>query len=161
MVNYQNGKIYKIVSDQTDKIYIGSTTDKYLSHRLNNHRYEYKSKRSNVSSKKILKYDDVKIILIETYPCKNKDELFAREQYHVDKNKDICVNKLKAIHPNKKIREQNKSSSKKYRSNHSEDKLCIYCDEEVKEYKFKQHECSKQHQDNFKFFESILNSETK
>ena len=28
MVNYSNGKIYKIVSNNTDKIYIGSTTVK-------------------------------------------------------------------------------------------------------------------------------------
>ena len=37
MVNYQNGKIYKIISSCTDKINIGSTTVK-LSVRLARHR---------------------------------------------------------------------------------------------------------------------------
>ena len=35
---YSRGKIYKIVSDCTDKIYIGSTCEKYLSNRLAGHR---------------------------------------------------------------------------------------------------------------------------
>lgn len=38
MVNYKDGKIYKIVSSQTAKIYIGSTTKKYLSQRMDDHR---------------------------------------------------------------------------------------------------------------------------
>lgn len=31
VVNYKFGKIYKLCSDETDKIYIGSTAQKYLS----------------------------------------------------------------------------------------------------------------------------------
>ncbi len=40
MVNYQNGKIYKIVAlDGTeDEIYIGATAKKYLSQRMQTHR---------------------------------------------------------------------------------------------------------------------------
>ena len=30
MVNYENGKIYKIVCNETGSIYIGSTAQKYL-----------------------------------------------------------------------------------------------------------------------------------
>ena len=41
MVNYQNGKIYKIESHQGDKIYIGSTTKQYSSQRLVAHRDDY------------------------------------------------------------------------------------------------------------------------
>ena len=36
------GKIYKIVSNQTDDIYIGSTCQKLLSTRLGKHRDDYK-----------------------------------------------------------------------------------------------------------------------
>ena len=50
------GLIYKIVSKQTDKIYIGSTT-KSLAVRLY---YHYKDK-TNITSKYILKYDDATI----------------------------------------------------------------------------------------------------
>jgi hypothetical protein len=42
MVNYQEGKIYKIISPLTDKIYVGSTTKKYLSERLCRHLCDYK-----------------------------------------------------------------------------------------------------------------------
>ena len=42
MVNYSNGKIYKIESHLGDKIYIGSTTKEYLSQRMDNHRGHYK-----------------------------------------------------------------------------------------------------------------------
>ena len=38
MVNYDNGKIYKIKSNQTNKIYVGSTTKTYLSQRMDQHR---------------------------------------------------------------------------------------------------------------------------
>ena len=41
MVNYSNGKIYKIESDLGDLIYIGSTTKYYLSQRMERHRFDY------------------------------------------------------------------------------------------------------------------------
>jgi hypothetical protein len=46
-----------------------------------------------VCSSKILfeKYDDVRIELIEEYPCKNKMQLNKREGYYI-RNND-CVNK--------------------------------------------------------------------
>ncbi len=42
MVNYENGKIYKIESHLGDKLYIGSTTKQYLSQRMDKHRTDYK-----------------------------------------------------------------------------------------------------------------------
>ena len=39
--DYQNGKIYKIVSNQTDKIYIGSTACPRLCTRLAQHKSNY------------------------------------------------------------------------------------------------------------------------
>ena len=42
MVNYENGKIYKIESHSGDMIYIGSTTKKYLSQRMDTHRTDFK-----------------------------------------------------------------------------------------------------------------------
>jgi predicted GIY-YIG superfamily endonuclease len=44
MPNYQNGKIYKICSSLTDKIYIGSTTN-YLVRRMSDHRSKYIRKK--------------------------------------------------------------------------------------------------------------------
>lgn len=42
MVNYQLGKIYKIVDNVTGKIYIGSTCEPTLARRLVKHRSDYK-----------------------------------------------------------------------------------------------------------------------
>ena len=92
MVNYKEGKIYKIISNQTTDIYIGSTVST-LTKRLSRH------KKGDSSSCEICKYDDVKIILIEKYPCNDKDELRMREQYHID-NTD-CINKRKAFRTEK------------------------------------------------------------
>lgn len=100
MVNYQMGKIYKITSTQTDKIYVGSTCKKYLSERLSAHKSAYRTRASGRSSKcasfDILCFDDAMIVLIELFPCNSKDELFAREQHHMDLNKQIIVNQCNA-----------------------------------------------------------------
>lgn len=100
MVNYQNGKIYKIVSSLTDMIYIGSTTKKYLCDRMYYHRvglkYWMSGKRGFVASFPILLYEDARIILIENHPCNSKDELRAREQHYIDLYCDTVVNLQKA-----------------------------------------------------------------
>ena len=41
MVNYQLGKVYKIVDNTNGNIYIGSTCEPYLSNRLGGHRTCY------------------------------------------------------------------------------------------------------------------------
>src|SRR5690348_2273684 len=101
MPDYKLGKIYKIISNQTDKIYIGSTTEKYLSQRQVSHTRAYKSflngKDHFRASYDILKFPDAKIILIETFPCNNKYELIAREQYWIEQFKDTCVNYCNAF----------------------------------------------------------------
>lgn len=95
MVNYNNGKIYKIVDNTNGNIYIGSTTET-LSRRLVCHRSKYKchllGKAEYVSSIEILKNNNYDIILIEKYNCNDKEELLARERYYIENNK--CVNRL-------------------------------------------------------------------
>jgi len=83
MVNYQKGKIYKIISPHTDKCYVGSTTKDRLSNRLAGHRSDLK-KGKNMSSKYILELGDYEIVLLELYPCNSKDELYARERHYVE-----------------------------------------------------------------------------
>ena len=87
--NYQNGKIYKIVSNQTDNIYIGSTIQP-LSVRMGGHRSNFKCGKSG-SSKEIMKYDDNQIILIKLFPCNCRGELEAEERKYVESLS--CVNK--------------------------------------------------------------------
>lgn len=90
VVNYQNGKIYKIVSSQTDKIYFGSTTVG-LSNRMSKHRYNAKQNH-NISSKEILQYNDARIVLVENYPCNNREELVSREQHYIEQHQNNCCN---------------------------------------------------------------------
>jgi broad specificity polyphosphatase/5'/3'-nucleotidase SurE len=91
---YQRGKIYKIISPHTDKIYIGSTTEFYLGNRLAKHRNQFNEKKDDkyCSSFELLKLGDVEIILIETYSCNSKDELYKKEREYIELNKNIVVN---------------------------------------------------------------------
>ena len=72
----------------TDKYYIGSTNQKTLAQRLGKHRGNYKeylldNTKTNVTSFKILQYNDHYIELLENYPCNNKEELLIRELYFI------------------------------------------------------------------------------
>jgi hypothetical protein len=96
MNKYNDSKIYKIVDNTSDKVYIGSTCHKYLSQRLQKHlqnyrRYERGLERY-VTSYSILKNNDYDIILIENVNCETVDQLKARERYHIE-NTPNCVNR--------------------------------------------------------------------
>ena len=98
MVNtdfYSNAKIYKIVDNTNNNIYIGSTCKK-LCQRLAQHRCDYKryleGKSHFISSFKILENNDYDIILLEK--CENitdKEGLRARERHYIETLE--CVNK--------------------------------------------------------------------
>ena len=95
MVNYNNGKIYKIVDNTNNNIYIGSTTEKYLSTRLAKHLSNYKrflegKEKCSCSCKIIFENNNYYIELIENYPCDDINQLTAREQFHINQNN--CIN---------------------------------------------------------------------
>jgi hypothetical protein len=95
MVNYQLGKIYKIVCNTTGNIYVGSTCQPTLARRLSKHVGDYKSylnkNKHFMTSYAIIKNNDYNIILLEAFPCNSKDELHARERYYIENIE--CVNK--------------------------------------------------------------------
>jgi hypothetical protein len=101
MVNYQNGKIYAIKSNLGDKLYVGSTTKKYLSARLSEHRKDFKAWKNGgkgISSRELfIEYgiENCYIELIELFPCNTKDELKMRENHYI--RSLVCVNKYLAI----------------------------------------------------------------
>jgi hypothetical protein len=113
MVNYSNGKIYKIVCDTTKLVYIGSTTKQYLSQRLDSHRRQYKTwkggKGSNYTSFKVLEGNNYSIVLLELVDCKSKDELLARERFYIETVE--CVNKFVPL----RTQEEEKNYAKEYR----------------------------------------------
>ena len=89
MPDYQNSKIYKLVSNKTSDIYIGSCLMR-LSTRLSGH----KSKSNKAVSRNLFINDAIiTIVLIEKFPCNTKNELKARELYYITANNCINANK--------------------------------------------------------------------
>ena len=89
MVNYENSRIYKLVNYDCGLVYYGSTTQP-LRKRFYGHKADAKS--ASTSSSELFAYsDNVKIVLVEDYPCKDKYKLLAREGWYVENNR--CVNK--------------------------------------------------------------------
>jgi hypothetical protein len=94
-MNYRNGKIYKIISPHTTLVYVGSTSTE-LSKRFYQHKSNFKTYVSGgnvgrLTSFEIIDKGDAQIILIENYPCDNKDQLTARER-HWAETLPNCVN---------------------------------------------------------------------
>ena len=118
MVNYQQGKIYKIVCNITGKVYVGSTCVNFLSQRLANHVSAYRKYVSThniqyVSSFSIFENNSYKILLLEMCPCDNKEELLMRERYYIENI--ACVNLRNPCRTQEDINEWNKNYRNKKR----------------------------------------------
>lgn len=147
MSRYQKGKIYKIVSENTDKVYYGSTCN-ILSKRLSQHRKNYKcylnGKYNFVSSFNVIEHGNAKIYLVEEFPCNNKMELEKRERYHIEHNE--CVNMIIPSRSRKEWVKDNKTHLKEYhkkwRDGNTEykEKRNVYNRERRKDPKVKQRE---------------------
>lgn len=189
-IDYSKGKIYKIQSSQTNEIYIGSTCKDRLCQRLAKHKNEYSiwfkdnSKRSYISSFEILKHGDANMVLIEIFPCSNKDELHSREEYWRQQYISICVNKNSAFGVDKEKRTLNikkfvrsdthknynkiyKSSEKYkvYNRNYKKNKyqnskmVCGICAKVCNKCDYKRHSRSDYHLTKGKIFEQIKNTD--
>ena len=127
MPDYQNGKIYKIIDNTNNNIYIGSTCQT-LSQRLSKHKTNYKlwedGRNRKCTSFDILCNDDYEIILIESVHCNNKDELHARERHYQQTlnciNKTIVGRTLKEYYMDniEKIRKYTKDNKEKMKEYH-------------------------------------------
>ena len=101
--NYQNGKIYKIICEETENIYIGSTTQN-IKYRLSHH----KSEHNPTMSKSFI---NPKIELLEAYPCSSKRELCLREAHYIRTLE--CVNCSIPLRTQKEWIEDNKEHYEK------------------------------------------------
>jgi hypothetical protein len=128
MPNYQLSKIYKIQPlnpDHESDVYVGSTCKAKLSYRMASHKGHYlnwkKGKPNKITVFKLFeKYgvENCNILLLESFPCLNKDELRQRECYYI---KNIpCVNKNIPGRTVKQYRDEHKEHIKQYRDNHKE-----------------------------------------
>jgi len=99
-MNYNQGKIYKIVCNNTNNIYIGSTIKKYLCDRLSLHTHKYRNlkEKSNRGVFSIIGGGNYKIELIENFSCNNKKELLEREKEIIEEYK-LSYNVVNEINP--------------------------------------------------------------
>ena len=94
---FKDGKIYRIVSENNNKVYYGSTTLP-LSYRMTNHKSYWKifRKGKGIFLSVFETFDNFglencQIELVEAYPCSSKLELTRRERFYIANNE--CINR--------------------------------------------------------------------
>jgi len=115
MLDYSNGKIYKIINSENEIIYIGSTVQK-LCRRFAKH---------------IHKNNDNKIILLENHPCNSKEELLKKEQEVIDQHENL-FNKIRSYRSEEDYKEYCKKYDKEYNETNKDiisEKKKIYYEE--------------------------------
>lgn len=128
MVNYSNGKIYKIeaIEGENHEIYVGSTTKQYLSQRMVEHRGQYaRWKKPESSYPKVTSFilfdkhgvDNCQIVLLENVCCNSRDELTSREAHYIRTLK--CVNKGTPHKSRKEYYQDNTARIKEYYQDNS------------------------------------------
>jgi hypothetical protein len=132
MVNYQNGKIYKLWSPSKNIIYIGSTTQplcKRLVVHLSNYKaYNKDNTKKYLTSYLVLECEDYKIELLEEYACNNRQQLEKKEGEHIRNNE--CCNKIIVGRTDKEYYLDNIEKIKEYYKQYN-----ITNAEKLKEYK--------------------------
>ncbi|MBS1736174.1 MAG: hypothetical protein JSS98_06140 [Bacteroidetes bacterium] len=130
-MDLKKGKIYKLVSINTNKIYIGSTYSSLelrLIKHINNFRCRNNGKgQSNTTSFELLLLGDVEIQLLEEFDCQSLKQLHSRERYWIEQNKNIVVNKIIPTRTQKEYKELNKEKISAY--------IKPYCKEYYKNHK--------------------------
>jgi len=131
------GYVYKIISNETDKCYVGSTI-KNINQRFTGHKRDYKRHNNGnyhyTSSYDILQYDDAKIECIVEIEFEDKKELIDLESKYI-KELD-CVNIIIPDRTRKEYYEDNKHKIRQYRKKHYEDNI-----DKIKEYRSKKILC--------------------
>jgi len=122
MPNYQNGKIYKLVSP-SGLTYIGSTCCN-LAVRKAKHKHDFHSGGKNTTSWKLFEedIDNVDIVLLEECPCDNKMQLHKKEREWIEKLE--CVNQMKPTRTKREWEQDNREIiNKKAREKYHTDKV--------------------------------------
>ena len=128
VVNFQEGKIYKMYCNVTGECYYGSTTQT-LAQRVGNtqekHNKPFRSKSNYIKR-------NFDISLVEAYPCDSKEELHKCERFHIENNS--CINKHAKEAWIKEYKEINKEAVKAQRKEYYEankekikHRLALYC----------------------------------
>ena len=163
MNKFQSGKIYKIVDNSSDLIYIGSTCDT-LEQRLKGHEASFKcfklGKMNFVTSFKVLENNNYRIELIKLYPCETKQELNIAEGLVIKKLKSEglnIINKNIAGQTRKETNAQYYNNNKNQINEKSNIKFNCVCGGKYSNCNKSHHEKSKKHQ-NYLIKKTIINN---
>jgi len=119
MVNYQHGKIYKVVCNNTGLTFYGFTCEPTLARRLAKLCGEYRSflenKGEDKSVNRVLEGNNYDIVLVEKVPSDSKDELYKRLRHYIENNE--CVNKRLPVIINENSEKKNEAQRKWYEKN--------------------------------------------
>jgi len=95
--DFNQAKVYKLVSNKTEKIYIGSTTLS-LSTRLSIHKHQALHCSKPCSSKVLFENGaEVKIELLQEFGCETRKQMKVLEACLMAGYGDLCCNKNSAI----------------------------------------------------------------
>ena len=124
--DYSKTRIYKIVSDQTEDVYVGSTIQPLYA-RIHGHKKDM-IKGHYCSSHEIMKHGDYRIVLIENYPCDSNEQKLGREYYWIKEYRRQCINIVNKQCPGRNIKqwyEDNRdeilAKAKEYRENNRDE----------------------------------------
>ncbi len=176
MVNYANGKIYKLLNTIDDEVYIGSTTQP-LHKRLSWHKQDANGmcKTARVyTHMRELGVDKFYIELIEEFPCTNNSMLTAREGTFI---RELgTLNTVVAGRTRQEYQIENKQRlneiSAKYHREHKEElnkknrayasvKIVCDCGSEMRRDSLSGHKKSQKHKDLMEQLEKLLEEEIK
>ena len=79
--NYAAGKIYKLVNDLNGEFYVGSTTTNLAKRKAFHKKVQMPGVKAVFDE---IGWEELKIVLVEEWPCDNCDQLRQRERYWYD-----------------------------------------------------------------------------
>ena len=110
------GKVYKLTSNETDDVYIGSTTIP-LYKRFHNHKYGVK-RNPNLRSHALFKHEDVKISCIYEGFFDNRKQLYDMERHYIQSEPN-SLNKMIPSRTRKQYYADNRESDLAKRKEYS------------------------------------------
>ena len=102
MPDHAYGKVYRVVSPNTDAVYYGATAYRLLSSRFRQHRYCARNYPEQCTSSAVVLAGGARIELVEEWPCDCRRSLQDREQHWLDHARlqgENVVNKYAASRP--------------------------------------------------------------
>lgn len=168
---YSRGKIYILRSNQTEDIYVGSTTQplyRRFSEHKKRYRYYINNNTSYTSSFDIMQYEDAYIDLYEDYKCNTRKELQRREGEIIRLLN--CVNRRIEGRTNQERYQDNiafnREYEKKYREEHKQEisekrkiKILCECGHTVTKTNLSRHKNSNKHLSSIAFTTTTRSTE--